>query len=54
MKTYKNCTICNLQYSHSLPSPSTSPLTDVQEITLGSAMYIKGLFSKSMQYNKVD
>ena len=28
--------------------PYTSPFTDVQRIILGSAMHIKGLFSKSM------
>ena len=30
--------------------PYTSHFTDIQRITLGSAMYIKGLFSKSMHY----
>ena len=34
--------------------PYTSPFTDVQRISLGSAMHIKGLFSKSMQHYKVE
>ena len=34
--------------------PDASPFTDVQRITFGSAMYIKGLFSKPMQHYNVD
>ena len=46
--------IPTLLQSSLLKNLYTSPFTDVQRITLVSAIYIKGLFSKSMQYYKVD